>query len=96
MNEEEGRRSSQRKRTLLKGQVVFNNRASALDCTVRDLSDTGARVTFADVSIPPPEFELEIPSKGLRVQARLVWSRGATHGVAFSEKAQIWTGPTPS
>jgi hypothetical protein len=79
MNEEEGRRSRQRKRTLLKGQVVFNNQASALDCTVRDLSDTGARITFADVSIPPPGFELEIPGKGLRIQARLVGSRGATH-----------------
>jgi hypothetical protein len=96
MNEEEGRRARPRNRTVLKGQVVFNNRASALDCTVRDLSDTGARVTFADVSIPPPEFELEIPSKGLRVHARLVWSRGATHGVAFREEAQVWTGPTLS
>jgi hypothetical protein len=84
MNDEDGRRSSTRRRTVLKGQVVFNNRASALDCTVRDLSDTGARITFADVSIPPAEFELEIPSKDLRIQARLVWSRGATHGVAFS------------
>ncbi len=34
-------RSSNRRRTVLKGQVVFNNRASAIDCTVRDLSDTG-------------------------------------------------------
>jgi hypothetical protein len=90
MNEENSRRTSNRRRTVLKGQVVFNDRASALDCTVRDLSDTGARITFADVFPPPPEFELVIPSKSLQVHARLVWSRGAMHGVAFSQKAQVW------
>lgn len=73
---------------MLKGQIVFNGRASALDCTVQDLSDTGARITFADISLPPPEFELEIPSRGLRARARLVWSRGATHGVAFGKEAK--------
>jgi hypothetical protein len=83
-------RLSNRRRTVLKGQVVFNNRASAIDCTVRDLSDTGARIVFADVFLPPPEFELEIPSRDLQVQARLVWSRGATHGIVFAEGTLVW------
>ncbi len=82
MNEKDNR-SSQRRRTVLTGRVVFNNRSSVLDCTVRDLSETGARISFAAVSELPPEFELEIPNKGQRVQARLMWSRGATHGVMF-------------
>ncbi len=80
--DEKDNRSSQRRRTVLTGRVVFNNRSSVLDCTVRDLSETGARISFA-VSELPPEFELEIPNKGQRVQARLMWSRGATHGVMF-------------
>jgi hypothetical protein len=42
----EQRRSS-RNRTLLQGRVVFNNRFSLLDCTVRDLSETGAQIAFA-------------------------------------------------
>jgi hypothetical protein len=81
--DEKDNRSSQRRRTVLTGRVVFNNRSSVLDCTVRDLSETGARISFAAVSELPPEFELEIPNKGQRVQARLMWSRGATHGVMF-------------
>jgi hypothetical protein len=88
------KRSSKRWRTVLKARVVFNSRSSVLDCTVRDLSDTGACIYFANVSAIPPEFELEIPNRGVRVYASLVWSRGANHGVMFLEKPKVWTDPT--
>ncbi len=88
------KRSSKRWRAVLKARIVFNTRASVLDCTVRDLSDIGARIYFADTSELPPEFELEIPNRGIRVPTRLIWSRGANHGVMFLEKAQVWTDPT--
>ncbi len=90
----EERRSCRRWRATLKGRIVFNNRYSVLDCTVRDLSDTGAGISFADVSAIPPEFELEIPNRGLRVQGRLMWSRGTNHGVMFRQKVGAWTDPT--
>jgi hypothetical protein len=41
------RRSSKRWGAYLKARIVFNNRSSVLDCTVRDLSDTGAGISFA-------------------------------------------------
>jgi PilZ domain len=86
------RRSSRRWNTLLNGRIVFNNRASVLSCTVRDLSETGARLYFADVSALPEEFELEIPNRGVRVYGRLMWSRGA-NGVMFFETLKPWTDP---
>ncbi len=79
------KRASKRRRTVLKGRVLFNNRASVFDCSVRDLSETGARLTLADVSALPADFELEIPSKDLRVRVRVMWSRGTNHGVRFVE-----------
>ena len=85
MDQDDDRRSSKRRRTVLKGRVVFNNRSSVLDCTVRDLSNTGAQLTLPDVSALPPDFELEIPGKNLQVQARLMWSRGKNHGVRFDQ-----------
>ena len=45
MDEDDDRRSSKRRRTVLTGKVLFNNRASVFDCTVRDLSDTGDQIT---------------------------------------------------
>ncbi len=85
------RRSSKRWQAALRARVLFNNRASVLACTVRDLSDAGARIYFADVSAIPPEFEIEIPNRGLRAQARLMWSRGANHGIMFLNKAKAST-----
>jgi hypothetical protein len=85
------RRSSKRWRTVLKARILFNNRASVLDCTVRDLSEAGARIYFADTAALPATFELEIPNKGLRIEGRVMWSRGANHGVMFRQKVKVWT-----
>ncbi|MDQ4135074.1 MAG: PilZ domain-containing protein, partial [Pseudomonadota bacterium] len=59
------RRNSERKRTLLQGRVVFNNRFSTIECTVKDLSGTGAQIAFEHPTEIPRQVELEIPSRGL-------------------------------
>ncbi len=97
-------RSSKRNRTFLDGRIIFNNRSSVITCTVRDISDTGARICFGHVILIPEQFEIEIPKKGLSVSARVIWSRGREHGVKFitslqdavpSEAPQVFqeTGP---
>jgi hypothetical protein len=85
MDEDDDRRSSKRRRTVLTGKVLFNDRTSVFDCTVRNLSDAGAQITLADVTTLPLDFELEIPSKGMLVQARLIWSRGKNHSIVLIE-----------
>jgi PilZ domain len=87
------RRSSRRWHAALRARIVFNNWSSVLDCTVRDLSDTGAGISFAGISPLPTEFELEIPNRGFRAHGRLIWSRGTNHGVMFWHKAKAWTDP---
>jgi hypothetical protein len=87
------RRSSKRWRTVLRGQIVSNNQSSPIEFTVRDLSDTGARIYFTDGAELPPEFKLEIPSRGLQIESRLMWRRGANHGFMFLEKVRVWTDP---
>jgi hypothetical protein len=87
------RRSSKRWHTVLKGLIVSNTQPAPIECTVRDLSDTGARIYLADASAIPSEFELEIPTKGLRIQSCLVWSQGANHGLSFLETVKVWTDP---
>jgi hypothetical protein len=87
-------RSSQRWRTVLKGQVVFNNRAPVLACSVQDLSDVGARIRLTDACELPPEFELEIPSRGLRLLARRIWSRGANQWCQVLGEGQSRDGAT--
>jgi hypothetical protein len=87
------RRSTKRWPAVLAARIASDSRSVSIECIVRDLSDTGARIYLTDNSSLPPEFVLEIPSRGLRVQSRLMWSRGANHGVAFLETVKAWTDP---
>ncbi len=57
------KRKSRRARSLLAGRIIFNNRKSVIDCSVRDISDTGAKLAFAHPVLLPPEFELDIPKR---------------------------------
>jgi hypothetical protein len=92
------KRGSRRARSLLKGQVIFNNRHSILDCTIRDISETGARIAFAHPLDIPEEFELNIPKKGSTARASVVWSNGPEHGIIFIREleAQGATSPHPA
>jgi hypothetical protein len=90
------RRSAKRWHTVLAARITPNSRSKSIECIVRDLSDTGARVYFANTSEMPSEFELEIPSRGLKAQSCLMWSRGANHGIMFLEEVKAWTDPIRS
>ncbi|HEX8664720.1 MAG TPA: PilZ domain-containing protein [Beijerinckiaceae bacterium] len=53
-------------------------------CTVKDLSKTGARLSFIKPqNIPADSFRLEIPSTGKAYEAEIMWHRGREIGVAF-------------
>jgi hypothetical protein len=76
-------RQSRRQRSLLGARIVFNKRSSTLDCTIRDISETGARLSFGHGIDVPPTFDLHIPKTGRLVRAELVWQRGPLCGVRF-------------
>jgi hypothetical protein len=89
------RRNSERKRTLLQGRVVFNNRFSTIECTVKDLSGTGAQIVFEHPTEIPRQVELEIPSRGLAVRCEVRWSRDKRHGLMFVPQPSAAPPPRP-
>jgi len=75
-----------RARRLRQARCVFNNGASTLDVTLRDISPSGARIAGDALIALPPSFELRIYDGvgGFSARkARIVWSKGATVGVEF-------------
>lgn len=83
MTEDEHKRTSPRVRTFLKGRIIFNNRMSTMDCVVRNISSTGAKLQLTEAVTLPDLFELSIPQKGETVRAKLRWRRGEEAGVSF-------------
>jgi hypothetical protein len=54
------RRTTGRQRVLKAGKIVFNNGASVLDCTVRNVSGTGACLMVVNALAVPAEFDLRL------------------------------------
>jgi hypothetical protein len=80
----EERRTGRRDRTFLKGSIAFNNRNSTADCLIRNCSDQGAKIAFAEPFSLPAEIELSIPIKGQERRSRIVWRHGSEMGVRFA------------
>jgi hypothetical protein len=71
-----------RHRVLKQGKILIHN-LSVVDCIVRDMSETGARLACADPKAIPAEFRLVTPVDNMMREARVKWRRGEVLGIAF-------------
>jgi hypothetical protein len=76
------KRIAARKRVLKSGTIEFNG--GAIDCIVRNISETGAALDVASPIGIPESFTLVIPSDGQQKSCRVVWRKEARIGVRFS------------
>jgi hypothetical protein len=77
------RRKELRRRTLKTARIVFNNRFSAIDCAVRNLSDHGAMLLVAGPHGIPDDFLLEIDEGAVVHDCRVIWRDEKRLGVEF-------------
>lgn len=77
------KRGSDRIRSFLRAQIIFNNRMSTIDCIVKNISSTGARVALDDTLAVPTEFDIYIPQRGRSHHARLIWRDKDAIGIDF-------------
>ena len=83
-------RRAPRQRVLKTAKIYRMNGVHAMDCTVRDLSETGARVVCKDQLALPNELKFVMASDGFMHIARVVWRRGELAGVQFlSERTLV-------
>ena len=77
------RRKTARTRTYLGGVLAFQERYATLDCTIRNLSDEGARITVDGSAILPDEFDLAVSRNDRAYRAKLIWRSASEAGLAF-------------
>jgi diguanylate cyclase (GGDEF)-like protein len=63
---------SARRRVLKAGTIIFNDRRSTLNCTIRSLGADGASIAVSNTSSIPPEFALAIHAEGFETRCRIV------------------------
>jgi hypothetical protein len=81
------RRRVTRQKSFLSGCVYFNSRRTPIDCLVRDISATGARLIFPGEVNLPDQVYLYVPKKDQTFSALVHWHRGDEVGIAFASSA---------
>ena len=79
------KRTSPRLRSFLKGRVLFNGGQNSLDCLIRDISATGARLELSASVTLPDRFDLYLPHRDATCRVHIQWRRGTQIGVAFDQ-----------
>lgn len=75
-----------RQRVFLKGRIVYSGGQSSMDCLVRDMSPTGARVALSETTTLPEVFDLYIPQKERTYRCKLAWRREDGIGITFIDE----------
>ena len=76
------KRNALRQRTLKQGRVVVNG-LSTLDCMIRNMSLTGARISVPNPAALPDQFTLLIGSEGLKRDCEVMSRTGNAAGLRF-------------
>jgi hypothetical protein len=77
------KRATPRHKCFLRAFVYFEGHNTAVDCVVRDISDSGARLKFSKPLALTELLDLHIPIKGQNFHAEQRWHNGEEVGVAF-------------
>lgn len=78
------RRARHRQRTLKGAAILPGPDLSAVTCTVRDMHEDGALLTFDAQAHIPATFLLYVRVDGIAYEAALRWRKADRAGVSFS------------
>lgn len=77
------RRAKPRHKVLKGATLRFNRGYGALECRVRNLSDSGARLAFGDIAAVPPRFDFCLAGAEAPVPAVVRWRGVEDVGIEF-------------
>jgi len=77
------RRPKPRRKVLLGGVVTWSDGARSFACSIRNLSESGARITVPrGQGVSTHVYLINVPHR-IAYEAQIVWNNGAEAGVAF-------------
>jgi len=79
----ENHRGARRNRVLMEGKVTYALGARSIDCTIRDLSETGARVRLSGPEPVPETVVLIQMRSGVAYEAAVAWAKDRDLGLTF-------------
>lgn len=83
-----GKRINRRQRVLKQGKILLSNDMTVIDCQVRDLSETGAKLICADQGAIPRVFRLVMTADRSMRDVEVAWRRLDALGVRFTSPSR--------
>ena len=83
---ESNKRKAPRQRTLKGAKIVFKDGAFTYECTVRNLSATGAQLLVVATEGIPNRFQLIFADRSPARTCNVAWRSATRLGVAFDDK----------
>jgi hypothetical protein len=80
------KRNVQRLRVLKQGKILLPNNLAAIDCSVRDISGTGAKLLCPDPDALPDEFRLVLTAERQMRDVKVMWRKPGIIGVQFTSE----------
>jgi hypothetical protein len=93
-DDKDRRRSSSRRRVHRGAQIIFNRGTAVIDCTLHDVSTTGARLKVGSPIGIPDTFDLAVAGGQTR-HCRVVWRKPDQIGVEFVPNERQRMKPKP-
>jgi PilZ domain len=81
---DEYERGAPRRRVLKAAQIVYEGGQTVIECMIRDISDSGAKIDTEVALALPSLFWVVLPD-GARRPAKLVWQNANLLGVHFTD-----------
>jgi len=78
-------RISPRKRAFLVGKIIYGGETYTIDCTIRDISDTGARVKVPDPFSIPNNVIFLNPKTFSAYETSVKWRKGDEMELSFDQ-----------
>ena len=82
-------RRAERVRSFRRARIIFNNHSTTIDCVIKNISRSGAKIEIGNSMSIPETFDLEVPQKGRTFRARLSWRSETAIGVEFVEEEPV-------
>ncbi|MES2034773.1 MAG: PilZ domain-containing protein [Pseudomonadota bacterium] len=89
------RRRADRQRSLLAGKLTNEDASITVDCTIRDLSETGALIELAAPEMLPRALRLMQIREGVLWDVEVAWRRGRRMGLILGERHDLRTSVEP-
>jgi PilZ domain len=81
-------RAKPRLKSLIAATIVYNNGQCTLDCVIRNISETGAKLSVPASVALPDRFDLTVPQRSATYRAHIAWQRPGEIGVLASDRSR--------